>query len=136
MSAEYAEYVEYYKTQRLENKGENEVDENPDGWDEAQQAVADAIAANNKTLFEIAPRFDLGGTYLSGFPVSTRNTYDCRCCLHFVAHAGRLVTIDPNTGDLRSLLRLANPPELLEPALNQVAALAEGGVIQGLYVHT
>lgn len=136
MSAEYPEYVEYYKQKRLEeNKDlENNDEDDEEEWLAARHVVGGIISANKQTIFETDAK-ELDTVYLHGFPVAIRNIYDCHCCLEFIRQVGKLVVIDPNTGQATSLLRIANPPNLLRVPLNNVAMQAEQAPIIGLFVH-
>jgi hypothetical protein len=111
---------------------------NVDGYPELERLVAARVAATvGLPLFEtkVDPN-TLWGAYLDLLPADRRQHYNCNACRRFVQKYGRLVSIDPGTGEQRSAV-FHTPdefPKLFRQSANVMAFLASKARVTGFYL--
>lgn len=92
-----------------------------------------------KTLNSFKPPFfstnaqNLFATYLTGFPLETRQTYNCHACRRFIEQYGNLVSIDEQ-GNARSVLWGDNAPFEYRGAADRLKKLVEHSPVEGVFL--
>lgn len=97
--------------------------------------------ASLKPLFVSSITGDqLWSRYLQSFPKEIRQSHDCRACRKFITTAGRLITIDPVTGDRSSALwnekdcKVSHQTQEYKDGFAAMRALIESAPVEGVFV--
>jgi hypothetical protein len=95
-----------------------------------------AVLASYRPPFFHTDASNLFAIYLTGFPLETRQTYNCHCCRRFIEQFGNLVMINEASGDVTSVLWQESSalPSEYERAVAQLREAVESSAVQGVFL--
>jgi hypothetical protein len=108
---------------------------NDEGYDTFERLIANRVAKHKGPLFTTSATPEaLWDTYLSGFPESQRQYYNCHSCRKFVQNYGGLVSID-ETGKAFPLLWGWNDvPSFFLASTDHLRVLVESSKVTGIFL--